>query len=111
MKANKKQIKQIVNDLILYKPEKIILFGSYARGEQNKYSDIDLLIIKKTKKRVNDRLNDCLGFIYKKSKLLTDRFELDIIPKVLTPKELEDRQEHDFFIKEVLKEGKVLYAK
>jgi len=29
-----------------YKPEQIILFGSLARGEFNKDSDIDLLIIK-----------------------------------------------------------------
>jgi predicted nucleotidyltransferase len=28
-------------------PERIILFGSYARGEQTAKSDIDLLIIKK----------------------------------------------------------------
>ncbi len=26
-------------------PEKIILFGSYARGAQTEYSDVDLLVI------------------------------------------------------------------
>jgi len=29
------------------KPDKIILFGSYARGDQNEHSDIDLMILKK----------------------------------------------------------------
>ncbi len=33
-----------------YKPEKIILFGSFARGEEKPSSDVDLLIIKKTEK-------------------------------------------------------------
>ena len=33
-----------------YQPESIILYGSYAQGSQNSDSDIDLLIIKKTKK-------------------------------------------------------------
>ena len=28
-------------------PERIILFGSYARGEQNANSDVDLLVIEK----------------------------------------------------------------
>jgi predicted nucleotidyltransferase len=28
------------------RPEKIILFGSAARGEMNRHSDVDLLIIK-----------------------------------------------------------------
>ncbi len=28
------------------KPEKIILFGSAARGEMNRHSDVDLLIVK-----------------------------------------------------------------
>lgn len=30
-----------------FKPEKIILFGSYARGEATDYSDIDILVISK----------------------------------------------------------------
>lgn len=30
-----------------YDPERIILFGSYARGEATKYSDVDILVIAK----------------------------------------------------------------
>jgi len=37
----------ILNRLKKYKPEKIILFGSHARGSSDPYSDIDLVIIKK----------------------------------------------------------------
>ena len=54
---NKKTIiKQIAKKIAnKYKPEKIILFGSYAYGKPRKDSDIDLLIIKKTKARHIDR--------------------------------------------------------
>lgn len=39
-------------------PEKIIVFGSWARGEEDAYSDIDLIIILKSNKRFLDRLTD-----------------------------------------------------
>ena len=42
-------IKKVVERLIqAANPRKIILFGSYARGEQTPDSDVDLMIIKDT---------------------------------------------------------------
>ena len=41
-------IKQQVQNLASLMPTKVILFGSYAYGEPNDDSDIDLLVIKKT---------------------------------------------------------------
>jgi predicted nucleotidyltransferase len=38
--------KQIVEDLQPLNPKKIILFGSYAYGEPNENSDIDIFILK-----------------------------------------------------------------
>jgi predicted nucleotidyltransferase len=39
---------QIVKTIITtVKPDKIILFGSYARGDYGKDSDIDIMILKK----------------------------------------------------------------
>ena len=35
---------------------KIILFGSYARGEANEESDVDLLVVLKDEKTTKDRL-------------------------------------------------------
>lgn len=44
-----KQINEIVNRIANnYKPEKIILFGSYARGDSNENSDLDFILIKET---------------------------------------------------------------
>jgi len=46
---NRNEIIQILNSLKSeirdnYKAEIIGIFGSYARGEQNKYSDVDILV-------------------------------------------------------------------
>lgn len=39
-------IKRMVNKIVRkFQPDKIILFGSYARGEVTRDSDIDLLVI------------------------------------------------------------------
>lgn len=41
-------VEKIVNIIVAeVQPEKIILFGSYARGDYNEHSDIDLLVMKK----------------------------------------------------------------
>lgn len=45
---------KLVDKLKPLHPEKIILYGSFAKGKQSPESDIDLLIITKTKK---NRLN------------------------------------------------------
>ena len=46
---NRNEIIRILNSLKIeirdnYKAEIIGIFGSYARGEQNKYSDVDILV-------------------------------------------------------------------
>jgi predicted nucleotidyltransferase len=46
---HQREIKRIVKSLIPYKPERIYLFGSFAYGRPKRDSDIDLLVIKKTK--------------------------------------------------------------
>ena len=49
-------IQNILRKLIEeYTPEKVILFGSYAYGDPDPDSDIDLLIIKETSDRFLDR--------------------------------------------------------
>lgn len=86
------------------KPEKVILFGSLARGQIKKDSDIDLLIIKDSVKKRVFRVKE----IFEALRGLKRDFPLD--PIVYTPKELKHRlMLGDYFIKRVLKEGKVLY--
>lgn len=42
------QIERVVRDLAKIDPIKVILFGSYARGDYHEASDFDLLIVKET---------------------------------------------------------------
>ena len=87
------------------KPEIIILFGSFAKGKQNKASDIDLLIIKKSDKKRPFRVKE----IFESLRGMDRNFPLD--PIVYTPDEIDERLAlGDYFIKEVLKEGKVVYG-
>ncbi len=39
-----------------YEPEKIILFGSLARGEDHDWSDIDLIVVKDTEASYGERI-------------------------------------------------------
>ena len=89
-----------------YKPEKIILFGSHAYGEPHEESDIDLLIIKKTRKAFFDRLYD----VRRISSEARSGYAFE--PVVLTPAEVNERlRVGDQFIDEILAKGEVLYAR
>lgn len=103
----KKVIERIVRVLSkTYKPEKIVLFGSYAYGKPTEESDIDLLIVKDTSLPFYKRLAEIRRLVSEARR--GHAFE----PLVVTPKELEERLEiGDSFFEEILKRGKVLYAR
>jgi predicted nucleotidyltransferase len=98
-KSLRPAIQKIVQEL---NPEKIVLFGSYAYGNPNPDSDVDLLVIMNTKASHKDRS-------WAVSRLLLPRpFPVDILVK--TPREVKEALETgDFFLKEILSRGKVLY--
>src|SRR5689334_22365746 len=95
-------IERIVSAL---KPEKIILFGSYAYGNPTPDSDVDLLVIMKTRAREIERYVAVSNLLYPR------QFPVDILVK--TPKEMETeaRKKGNFFMQEILKKGKVLYER
>ena len=97
---------QIIAETIIkkYHPEKIILFGSAARDEFEEGSDLDFFIIKETKLPRHRRPLEIYRF-------LDDRgLPIDFI--IYTSREFKKRLSlGDFFIKRILKEGKVLYEK
>lgn len=105
------RIKKIITEVVEklkaeYKPEKIILFGSHAYGKPTEDSDIDLFIVKDTNKKRIDRFVEVSELIYD-----LDRF-ISISPLVYTPREVTERLAlGDYFIKEILTKGKLLYAK
>ena len=105
------KLKKVVERLKPYKPEKIILYGSRARGDHRKDSDIDLLILKKTKKRYFDRISDIQKLLYKKEYFLNPKEYVEgLDPIVYTPKEIEQlKQKGSFFIRDILEDGKIIY--
>lgn len=105
MTITDKKIKEISNIIAKnYAPDKIILFGSYATGNYNENSDIDLLIIKDTDKPRYKRGQAVRKFLY------GSMVPIDII--VYTNSEIEKNKDTKYtFIYEVLKTGKIIYDK
>ncbi|RME32799.1 MAG: nucleotidyltransferase domain-containing protein [Thermoflexia bacterium] len=85
-------------------PDKIVLFGSYARGVATADSDVDLLIVMETTDPPAERY-------LRVSRLLRPRpFPVDIL--VRTPAEIRQAlSEGDFFVREILENGLVLYER
>ena len=89
-----------------FHPDRIILFGSYARGTADRHSDVDLMVITEAvsgKNRVKT-MSEMSGEI--------DRlgFSKDIV--VLTPDEYEvDKDIPGTIARYVSKEGRVLYER
>lgn len=98
-------IASLVKKLKPFGPEKIILFGSFAKGNADSDSDVDLLIIKRTQKRPADRLAEVLPLVWGNIP--------HVEPQVMTPAEFNRSiAENRFFItQEVLKHGKTIYEK
>jgi predicted nucleotidyltransferase len=99
MQAIRAVVKQIAEK---FRPEKIVLFGSYAYGKPRPESDVDLLVVMETPLRSRQQRLEI-------SRALSPRpFPLDII--VRTPKELEERIAlGDIFLREIMTQGKVVY--
>ena len=83
-----------------YKAQKVILYGSYAKGEATEDSDVDLFIIAPTNERFFQRMATVLGLIRDLKK------GIPIEPIVLTAEEVEKRiKVGDQFIQEIIEEG------
>jgi len=92
-----------------YQPEKIILFGSRARGRLDDESDLDILVIKESEKREVERIREVYRIVdrYQRHPY---RLHLDILVK--TPEELRKRlADGDDFLREIVEHGRVLYER
>jgi predicted nucleotidyltransferase len=92
----------IISDLAEFNPEKIILFGSYAGDNWDEESDIDIIVVYRTEKKFMDRLEE----LYMKWNLPKAG---DIL--AYTPDEFADMMKDNFFIKQVVKEGIIIYER
>ena len=84
----------------LFRVDRVVLFGSYARGTASRDSDVDLLVIARTTRPL-----DLAGKILWQ---LGGRFPKDVL--VRTPLQIQRAlREGDPFVTEILEEGRVLY--
>ena len=91
----KVKLHNIVEELKKSKPKSIILFGSRARGDFSKHSDIDIAIDLDLSFREKRKLKEKIDAI-------SGLYSVDLI--------FLDEAQNDFKEK-ILREGKVLYAK
>lgn len=103
--VNKDEIKRVAKNMaIAADAERVILFGSYARGEATEQSDVDLMIIAKSDLPRFKRSRE----LYKL--LRPHPFAMDIV--VYTPQEIErGKKSNVSFVSTVLKEGETLYVR
>lgn len=96
----KELIKQILNTV---KPQKLIIFGSYAKGTANEDSDIDILIIEK----------EVVSKLSEKKKIRNALKNVKIPKDILVISE----QEFDFYknefgsvIREAYEQGEIIWS-
>lgn len=99
----KRKIDQrLINGIKLYKTaigaDKIVLFGSYARGDYTEDSDVDLILV--SKKFEGKKFHARFKGLWLKWNL---KMPVDFIP--LTPEEFKKQKKGVSIISEALKEG------
>jgi predicted nucleotidyltransferase len=108
MKGNpqaRQDLDKLLRKLIAaYSPQQVFLFGSYAYGEPDQDSDLDLLIVKETKQTPFQRRVEVGRIVQDKSR------RTPIQPLVITPRELGERIKNgDPFLTEIVERGELLY--
>ena len=100
-------ILDVINEIIIEKvnPDKIILFGSRARGDNKLDSDYDILILKDN---ISDRA--VVGMIYKEFFYRKINVAVDLL--TLDNKKYDDLNEVNGYVyKQIKKEGKVIWSR
>ena len=98
-----KELRLILDDFIkmtesAVNPISIVLFGSYAKGIATKESDIDILVISKTKAGID-----------KITKEIYAKYGKEINPVIMTSEDFK-RQRDKALIKEIIKDHYILYG-
>ena len=95
-------VRKLVAEL---RPERIVLYGSYAYGEPDEDSDIDMLIVQETAASFIDRM------VAAQEAVAELQPHVPFEPIVPTPGELAERiRRGDQFIRQILERGEVLHA-
>ena len=85
-----------------YQPERVIVFGSFARGDTHEASDLDLIVVKETDERFFRRIG--------RVRYACVDVGVDVQPFVYTPQEVREMLERgSAFLETALGEGIVAY--
>jgi predicted nucleotidyltransferase len=98
-KAIDSKVKRFIKKLDAdFRPVKIILFGSKARGDDWKRSDYDFIIVSPTFAGMHwlDRISRVI-------RLWESTSDIDVLP--YTPEEFEDKKKNSSIVRMALKEG------
>ena len=90
--------KLVVQNMVV---NKIVLYGSYARGDNRKNSDIDVAVIVPRESISKNILND-MAKLFK----LTRNISTDLEPILLI-----DEEDASGFLEDILQYGEVVYSK
>lgn len=103
MGVDKNTIEQHVQRIVdEFRPHRVILFGSHARGETTSDSDVDLLIVLPFQGKSWEMASEI-------RRRIRFTFPVDLILR--TPDQLKQRLAiRDSFLSEITKNGTVLYA-
>ncbi len=100
-----KAVQEIIDRIVEgYDPERVIIFGSYARGDASEGSDLDVLVVKETEEREIQRRIELSRLIGLRN------LGVDVIAK--TPGEVQymlDRR--SLFMHTIMDEGVVAYER
>lgn len=81
--------------------ERVILFGSYAAGRRDLFTDLDLLVVMRSEKDFVQRTAE----LYQK---IAAGVDMDLL--VYTPEEFDQQRQHGF-VRQAVETGQVVYEK
>jgi len=87
---------ELVREQFKPKPQKIILYGSYAKGNWSKESDIDIAVVVDA---IDGDFLEAASMLYRLRRDVDDRIE---------PVLLEQKEDPSGFLNEILKHGEVI---
>lgn len=97
-----RELRAILERIVDADTERVILFGSAARGDVGSTSDLDLLVVRRDARRPAERAAD----LYRRAR---PTVAVDLL--VYTPEELEAAREQSSFVRRMLREGRVVHER
>ena len=100
-----KEIEKLIDRIVTrIQPQKVIIFGSYAKDTATIKSDLDILVIKETEFPMANRTDDL--------KPILSHSLIPVDVHIYTPEEVEEYGQEPFsFINSILKSGKTVFEK